>query len=728
MSNRSINEEINATLKSILENLESEGEEAKEESTKIISKLVTEAGKEIIKANAVAIGKIGQGLRKGLSNISFFDSMAKAIEEKVGGLSETIRRTFNTLKTDIRLSAMVVTESIKETKWGKFASSTIEYGKRAFERIGSAVGISGKGAFLKIATEVGKEGIGAFANISSKVGKAASAAFSGTIKAIGKVGSYGIKAGEQFAQGVSKIAEFSGKAEEDIAKLNEDAAGMEDGLGREVTIFQSSLMSLGKDMSDSLDGPLKEITASATGMIWTLSSAFKEGGFEELADKIPDVFTEAIAGIAKKAPEFMDIAVSIIETLITGFSDNVPVIADASIKIITQLAEGIIEMLPNIFELGITLISELLSGLVTAIPGLMELIKESMISIMNFLIENLPTIMESIVQIVLALMEGISGMLPGLIPLVIEAITIIIESIGENLPLILQSGIEIIVALINGIAEKLPELIPMAVQALLNIVDTLIANLPKVIEAAIQIIMALIQGIIGALPQLIMEIPKIINGIVLAVINNLPSIIEAAIKIIGALIQGLIIAIPTLVGSIPTIIAAIIGAFAQADWIQIGTNCLEGIKNGLIAGVSAVVETAKNVCSSIFNGVKDFFGIHSPSTLFRDMIGKNLIKGIGVGIDVETPNLEKEVDGNLEDLTRKMRATIDFETTKVSGNMAMNSSYRAAMETPYTKLNSDDIQEDSTFIVPVYMDSEKISEYTYKKVDGKFALAGKRVR
>jgi len=75
-----------------------------------------------------------------------------------------------------------------------------------------------------------------------------------------------------------------------------------------------------------------------------------------------------------------------------------------------------------------------------------------------------------------------------------------------------------------------------------------------------------------------------------------------------------------------------------------------------------------------------------------------------------------------------MRATIDFETTKVSGNMSMNSSYRAAMETPYTKLNSDDIQEDSTFIVPVYMDSEKISEYTYKKVDGKFALAGKRVR
>jgi len=690
MSNTSINEEINLTLKSILENLESQGEEAKEKSTKIISKLVTGAGKEIIKANSVAMGKIGQGLNKGFSKINFFESIAKTFEEKVGGLSEKVRRTFNTLKTDIKLCTILVTDVMKETKWFKMASSTIDSAKKAFERIGSEVGISGKGAFLKIATGVGKEGASALINISSKVGKVASTAFSGTIKAIGKVGSYGIKAGEQFAQGVSKIADFSQNAGKEIEDLNASAATMEDGLGREVTIFKSSLMSLGKDMGDSIDGPLKEITASATGMIGQLSSAFQEGGFEGLAGSVGDVFTQAITGIADKAPEFMNIAVLIIESLIAGFQENMPLIAESSIQIIMQLAEGIITILPSIFELGITLISELLLGLVEAIPQLITLAQESIISIMTLITENLPLIMESGFQIVLALINGISEMLPELIPLVIQAITTIITSIGENLPLILQSGIDILVALINGIAAMLPELIPMAVQALLNIVDTLIVNLPQVIDAAIKIIMALIQGIIGALPQLIMEIPKIINGIVLAVINNLPAIISAAIQIIMALIQGLIIAIPTLISNIPTIIAAIIGAFAKADWKQIGTNCLEGLKNGLIAGVSAVVDTVRNVASSIANGFKDFFGIHSPSTLFRDMIGKNLVKGIGLGIDIETPNLEKEIGGNLEDLTRKMKATIDFETTKVSGNISMNSSYRATMETPYSIVNNND--------------------------------------
>ncbi len=55
-----------------------------------------------------------------------------------------------------------------------------------------------------------------------------------------------------------------------------------------------------------------------------------------------------------------------------------------------------------------------------------------------------------------------------------------------------------------------------------------------------------------------------------------------------------------------------------------------------------------------------------------------------------------------------MRATIDFETTKVSGNMAMNSSYRAAMETPYSIVNNNDngVNEIINIYQPVKSPSE----------------------
>lgn len=48
----------------------------------------------------------------------------------------------------------------------------------------------------------------------------------------------------------------------------------------------------------------------------------------------------------------------------------------------------------------------------------------------------------------------------------------------------------------------------------------------------------------------------------------------------------------------------------------------------------------------------------------RDLIGVNLVKGIGVGIDVETPNLQKDIDTNMLDLVAKMQSAVQFEHYK----------------------------------------------------------------
>ena len=53
----------------------------------------------------------------------------------------------------------------------------------------------------------------------------------------------------------------------------------------------------------------------------------------------------------------------------------------------------------------------------------------------------------------------------------------------------------------------------------------------------------------------------------------------------------------------------------------------------------------------------------------RDLIGVNIVKGIGVGIDVETPNLEKDIDANMEDLVAKMSATVDYETAMTTARV-----------------------------------------------------------
>ena len=73
--------------------------------------------------------------------------------------------------------------------------------------------------------------------------------------------------------------------------------------------------------------------------------------------------------------------------------------------------------------------------------------------------------------------------------------------------------------------------------------------------------------------------------------------------------------------------------FTNTNWYSIGSNICNGIRNGLANGANYVVQTAKNVASRVLNAAKRFLGIRSPSTVFRDEVGKMISAGLAVGID-----------------------------------------------------------------------------------------------
>ena len=66
---------------------------------------------------------------------------------------------------------------------------------------------------------------------------------------------------------------------------------------------------------------------------------------------------------------------------------------------------------------------------------------------------------------------------------------------------------------------------------------------------------------------------------------------------------------------------------------------INGIKNGLTGAARSLCEAAANAAGDAINWVKDKLGIHSPSRVARDQIGKMIPAGIGEGIDRGTPGL-----------------------------------------------------------------------------------------
>lgn len=78
---------------------------------------------------------------------------------------------------------------------------------------------------------------------------------------------------------------------------------------------------------------------------------------------------------------------------------------------------------------------------------------------------------------------------------------------------------------------------------------------------------------------------------------------------------------------------------------EIGSNLMNGLIDGIKSKITAVADTVKSVATKVTDGFKDFFGIHSPSTLFRSY-GQYLDEGLAEGIS----DGKGLVDGAMESL------------------------------------------------------------------------------
>lgn len=208
------------------------------------------------------------------------------------------------------------------------------------------------------------------------------------------------------------------------------------------------------------------------------------------------------------------------------------------------------------------------------------------------------------------------------------------ETIINQLPEIINSALTILTSFIDTLSNKIPDLIPVVINAVLTIAENLINNVDKIIDAGIKLILGLADGLVKALPQLVAKIPVIIEKLLTAILNNLPKLLNAGVELILSLADGLIKAIPQLVAQLPTIISHIIKGLLTEGipaLITAGGDLLAGLFKGML-NPSVIWENIKSIGSGIIDGFKDFFGINSPSKLFRDQIGEYLGEGMALGV------------------------------------------------------------------------------------------------
>ena len=294
----------------------------------------------------------------------------------------------------------------------------------------------------------------------------------------------------------------------------------------------------------------------------------------------------------------------------------------------------------------------------------MAFLGEVTIPLFTFLKDEVLPIINGILDGTLGIDEGINKLTETFL----NGVMSMVNSLIENLPTFLQMGINILLSLIRGISQALPDLIPMMVKVIMDMVNILLDNIDLIIECGIQLLVALTEGIMNALPELMSRLPEIIIKITTKLIELAPQLWSASLRINLALAEGLIRYIPEIISRIPQIIKSMINAFKQGlgDFINIGKNLLKGIWEGISNTKEWLVNKIKDIGKTITGAFKKIFGIHSPSKLFRDEIGKNLILGVGVAFEKDDSLIDKQISDFGDDVYKKMQGAVNMETGKMA--------------------------------------------------------------
>ena len=274
---------------------------------------------------------------------------------------------------------------------------------------------------------------------------------------------------------------------------------------------------------------------------------------------------------------------------------------------------------------------------------------------------------------------GITAALPGLISSGATLILGLMNAITANLPSLISVGASIIATLVSSLGAQLPQLIPAAVQMILTLVESLISNLPQLITSGLQLMEGLAQGIANAIPRVAAKAPVIIGKLASTIITNLPQILQTGVKIITQLAVGLVQGIPSLLGKIPSMISQIKSAFTSVNWGSVGLNIIEGIASGIAGAVGHLISAATSAASSALDAIKSKLGIHSPSRVFRDQVGKMMALGMGIGFEKNLPvgSMSAGVQKAVQSLQRSVQITTSVNPDKTVGGINSNPLYKS---------------------------------------------------
>lgn len=351
--------------------------------------------------------------------------------------------------------------------------------------------------------------------------------------------------------------------------------------------------------------------------------------FKELMTSSNNASARLIESVGKVLDMFIKVIIRALGILIEEVVKIMPQIID----LLSALVAGIITIIRDNLDGIFALVYEFLAGLITLIIDLIPEIVTLVVSLGAGVLEVIIQLVPKLIDAIMVFAVGFVDILLELAPKVIELIDILfsglLDIIIKNVPKIVDLFIQLMTNIVDAVTKKAPEFLRKILQMLLDTLSVIEEYIPKFAAKAVDIIIALVNAIAKESIRLVNAgadaLIKFINGLADAIRTKGPQITDAAINLVLAIVE----------------------AIGGSLWrmFNAGKDLVTGFKDGIIDAGKKLWDNVKGVFSGVWENVKEFFKIKSPSRLMM-ALGKFIPMGFGDGITA--------MNGYLADSVRDM--------------------------------------------------------------------------
>ena len=339
-----------------------------------------------------------------------------------------------------------------------------------------------------------------------------------------------------------------------------------------------------------------------------------------------------------------------IKKIVSTAIDNVKKTFNKIIDFVKSNWQGLLLLFVNPFAGAFKLLYDNCDGFRNFINNFIENVKNFFVngwnSIVSFFTETIPQWIQTVITWIQQLPYNIGQLIGQIIGNIINFGVSIWNWITVDLPQIIQ-----------GIIDWFAQLPGRIWECLLNIINSVIEWGTNVYNTATEWISNTINSIVDWFVRLPGRIWTCLTNVINKVKDWGRNLAEKGRTAALDLVNNIIDKVKELPGKM----------------LDTGKNIVEGLWNGIKNAKEWIKQKVGEFAKGILDGMKSALGIHSPSRVFKDEVGRFIPQGVAVGIEADTDSALRAIDNMNDDIISEMNKAVAYETGSINAKASVKS-------------------------------------------------------